>query len=446
MQSKTKIVDVLTGLIVKRCFPILAIVIIFFTTPDWEPRANWGILFAYTIITVICTFAPVRTLNATLTINNAVIFTGIILEGTWIAIWCGLIEVLILAFLFKSSITRSLANAGQMLITIWIVGTLQAWLTSVSVPWVITDMLLIPVYWGINTLLCAMLVSHYENVPWNKVVDMMVKVGTPTYLMFMVIGAIGGRVIDAYGNIAIIPLAAAFAAINMVFRQYFDSHNKLEEKIEEINSINHSFLTALATSIDARDPYTSGHSQRVAFWGREIANAIGLPKHQVDKVYFGGILHDVGKIGIEDHILNKDGRLSAEEFERIKRHTVIGYEIVKQAGVFEDLLPAVRSHHERIDGSGYPDKLKGEEIPLIARILAIADSFDAMVSDRPYRSGMPIDNALQQIEEGIGKQYDERLALEFLQLIKKIPNEELLQIIGKHNDNQKWEERKEAIQ
>lgn len=403
-------------------------------------------LSVYTIITIVCTFAPIKTYNATLTLNNAVIFSGILLEGIWIAVWSGTLEIVILSFLFKSSIKKSLANAGQMLGTIWIVGKTQAWLADMSVPWVLIDPLLIFMYLLTNIFLVAVILSYYGEVNWMKAVKTMLKNATATYILIMIVGGIAARMVDAYGFFSILPLVAIFIIIGIVFhRQYFDNLNKLEQKVDEINSLNHSFLTALAASIDARDPYTSGHSQRVAHWGREIANSIGLPKQQVDKVYFGGILHDVGKIGIEDDILNKEGRLSSDEFDRIKRHTVIGYEIVKQAGVFEDLLPAVRSHHERIDGLGYPDGLQGEEIPLIARILAIADAFDAMVSDRPYRRGMPAEKALQQIKAGAGTQFDKRLAQEFIQIIKQIPEDQFLQIIGKHGENRKRQQLKGAI-
>lgn len=214
-----------------------------------------------------------------------------------------------------------------------------------------------------------------------------------------------------------------------MFHQYYNSIEKLHYKVEEVKKLNASFLTAMAASIDARDPYTHGHSHRVAFWGREIAKELGLSPQEVEQVYHGGILHDIGKIGIEDDILNKEGKLTAEEYEKIKEHPVIGYEIIKQAGVFEELLPAIRWHHERIDGMGYPDGLKGEEIPLMARILAVSDAFDAMVSNRPYRDGLPIEVALQMIEENMGSQFDEKIARAFLQLVNRYPREELDAII-----------------
>jgi len=444
MQPKTNISDVLKRLWVYVIFPVVAILIVADTVHYWEPREHFGILLTYTLLTLVCTFAPVRTLSAILTINNAVILSGILLEGTWVAVWSGIVEILILSFVFKSSLMRSLANAGQMLATIWIVGEIYAWFQTLSVPWVVADLLLIPLYWLINIGLCAILVSYYSKISWLDASKNMVKVGASTYMMLMVIGSIGGRFVDAYGPLAMIPLGAAFVATSVVFRQYFKSHTQLENKIEEVENLNHSFMTTLAAAIDARDPYTSGHSQRVAHWARELARSIGLPQEKVEEIYFGGILHDIGKIGIKDDILHKDGILTPGEFEQIKLHTVIGYEILKQAGVHQELLPAIRSHHERVDGTGYPDGLHGEEIPLSARILAVADAFDAMVSDRPYRHGMPVEEALRQIEEGAGTQFDVQLAESFVRLVRTLPKQELETFLG-HLDPEKYHQLREAL-
>jgi putative nucleotidyltransferase with HDIG domain len=257
----------------------------------------------------------------------------------------------------------------------------------------------------------------------------MLKSYSMTYLLIMVVGVLGTRLVAVYGWLALLPSLIAFIFISIVFHNYVDGLHKIEQKMGEVKSLNDSFLTAMAAAIDARDPYTHGHSKRVAFWGRELAAAVGLAKKQIDEVYFGGILHDVGKIGIEDAILNKEGKLTPEEFDRIKQHPVIGYEIVKQSGVFAELLPAIRSHHERIDGKGYPDGLQGDNIPVIARILAISDAFDAMVSDRPYRRGLSIEAALQQIRDGAGSQFDADYAVKFIELLNGYSKVELESLI-----------------
>ncbi|MGO0063575.1 HD-GYP domain-containing protein [Brevibacillus fluminis] len=414
----------LKGIFVTVGFPILALLILLYVMQDWESKENLQILFIYTLLTVIVCFAPIRTYHAVLTLNSAIILSGILLEGTWLGTWSAILENILLAFLFKAH-KKMLPNIGQWLVTIWIVGCLKTWLDSYNIPWMIADVLLMFVFFVANTGLCAILISHYVNVSWWTKVKEMVRGGTSVYFLLMIMGDIGARLVAHFGWLAILPVSIAFLTINVVFRQYFNGLIKLEEKVAEVNSLNHSFLTALAHSVDARDPYTHGHSHRVASFGREIAKELHASQRFVDDVYFGGILHDIGKIGIEDYILKKEGKLTDEEYERIKEHPVIGYQILKQSGVFEELLPAIRSHHERIDGKGYPDGLKGEQIPLIARILAVADAFDAMVSDRPYRKGMPVDEALNRIDAGAGTQFDVELARVFVQYIKKLPPDKL---------------------
>ncbi|MCY0888502.1 MAG: HD domain-containing protein [Alicyclobacillaceae bacterium] len=173
--------------------------------------------------------------------------------------------------------------------------------------------------------------------------------------------------------------------------------------------LTQSLLTTLAAALDARDPYTAGHSQRVSDYSVEIGKRAGLTATVLKDLRESALLHDIGKIGIPDTILLKEGRLSAEEFEVMKSHPVVGESILLQVqppNAMAALLPGVRSHHERYDGDGYPDGLSGEQIPLFGRIMAIADAFDAMTSDRPYRRGMPAEKAISILREGRGTQWD----------------------------------------
>jgi HD-GYP domain-containing protein (c-di-GMP phosphodiesterase class II) len=165
-------------------------------------------------------------------------------------------------------------------------------------------------------------------------------------------------------------------------------------------------LQAMSRAIDARDPYTRGHSERVARLSFEIAQILGLEETACQEIYVAGILHDVGKIGVPDRVLLKAGALTDEEFDIIKQHPEIGYRIVEQLGKLHFTLPGVLYHHERWDGRGYPHQLSGDNIPLMARIIAVADSFDAMTSCRPYRSAMPLEKACEIIGSGAGKQWD----------------------------------------
>ena len=175
-------------------------------------------------------------------------------------------------------------------------------------------------------------------------------------------------------------------------------------------------LDALTASIDAKDPYTCGHSRRVAYLSRSLAEKTGLPPEIVDRVHIAGLVHDVGKIGVPEAVLCKPGKLTDAEFALIKRHPEIGARILRDIPNFDDVIPGVMSHHERFDGRGYPQGLKGTDIPLFGRIIGIADSFDAMSSNRTYRSALKRDEVLQEIRDCAGRQFDPALVPAFLSL------------------------------
>ncbi|MBP2001630.1 5'-deoxynucleotidase YfbR-like HD superfamily hydrolase [Paenibacillus shirakamiensis] len=178
----------------------------------------------------------------------------------------------------------------------------------------------------------------------------------------------------------------------------------------ELNSqLIESYFATLAAALDARDPYTAGHSLRVAEYAVQIGTLAKLKRDQLDALRKSALLHDIGKIGTRDAVLLKEGKLTEEEFNQIKEHPALGESILRQiepANAMALFLPGVRSHHERYDGKGYPDQLKGEEIPLFGRIIAVADAFDAMTSNRPYRKGLDKDQAIRILEEGRGTQWD----------------------------------------
>lgn len=172
-------------------------------------------------------------------------------------------------------------------------------------------------------------------------------------------------------------------------------------------------VRALTSAIDAKDPYTCGHSDRVARVAVRIARELGLDQETLDTLYLSGLLHDIGKIGIDDQVLRKPDRLTAEEYEHIKTHTIIGHRILRDLKQLDQVLPVVLHHHEQWDGKGYPHGLSGESIPLLARIVAVADSFDAMASDRPYRKGMSVEKLNAILMGGAGQQWDARVVEAF---------------------------------
>jgi putative nucleotidyltransferase with HDIG domain len=180
----------------------------------------------------------------------------------------------------------------------------------------------------------------------------------------------------------------------------------LEEKTQALEDTYFAAIEALARAIDARDPYTYGHSSRVAAFSLEIANEVGYPKEKREGLRRAALLHDIGKIGIEDHILRKAGALNYVEEQQMRQHPVIGHQMLKDVAFLHSSLSGIRHHHERWDGAGYPDTLGGEAIPLQVRILSVADVFDALTSDRPYRQAMSVAEATEFITLQAGQQFD----------------------------------------
>ena len=191
---------------------------------------------------------------------------------------------------------------------------------------------------------------------------------------------------------------------------------QLRGALRQIESSYESTLEALGAAIDLRDSPTAGHSRRVFLYSIEIAKALNLTEHQLTVIGFGALLHDIGKLAIPDSILLKPGPLTAEEKTVMQKHVQFGYGMIKGIEFLVEPAKIILTHHERCDGSGYPQGLKSADIPIGAKIFAVADTVDAMTSDRPYRSALPFAAAREQIKRGSGKEYDSRVAEVFLQI------------------------------
>lgn len=208
------------------------------------------------------------------------------------------------------------------------------------------------------------------------------------------------------------------AALNNVFLHSVVSR-KNEELTQAYSKLRDSYMeiiNALRLLVDARDIYTCGHSDRVSRYCVLIARAMGKDEAYCERLRIAGLFHDIGKVGVPDDILLKKGRLTDEEFEKIRLHSADGARILSAISMFRDIVPIVRAHHERIDGRGYPDGLCGGAIPLEARIIAVADSYDAMTSNRSYRGALTVEAALQQLREGCSTQFDPDVVKAFLSI------------------------------
>jgi HD-GYP domain-containing protein (c-di-GMP phosphodiesterase class II) len=193
-------------------------------------------------------------------------------------------------------------------------------------------------------------------------------------------------------------------------------NSRLYQELEEM-----FFQTAesLADAIEKRDPYTGGHTQRVTLYSQAIAKFLQLQPLERKWLKIASALHDIGKIGIEDHILKKPERLSPEEFDRIKRHSDMGAEIIEHIRPLRESIPGVKYHHEQVNGKGYPDGLRGGEIPLLAKIVAVADTYDAMTTERPYRKAMDKEEAVEELKRCSGTQLDKEVVEAFIQAYQR---------------------------
>jgi putative nucleotidyltransferase with HDIG domain len=206
---------------------------------------------------------------------------------------------------------------------------------------------------------------------------------------------------------------------------------------DDVHGLMMGLLHSLTSAVDAKDAYTCGHSERVAALSKMLALQFGLDDAQAERIYMAGILHDVGKIGVPEAVLKKPGRLTVEEFEQMKKHPAIGAKILQDVKQIQDIIPGVLHHHERFDGRGYPDGLSGHNIPLMGRIICLADCFDAMTSTRTYRKAMPLEVTLADIRRCSGTQFDPALTEAFL----SIPLDRLREILRQQDKVAKEDDR-----
>jgi HD-GYP domain-containing protein (c-di-GMP phosphodiesterase class II) len=188
----------------------------------------------------------------------------------------------------------------------------------------------------------------------------------------------------------------------------------LQRSADENHELFLGTVKALAAAIDGKDPYTRGHSERVSRFSVAVAQGLGLPEIEIERIRISALLHDVGKIGIDDRVLKKPAALTDEEFEIMKTHPQKGHKIMSQIPAMRDFLPGMHMHHEMINGEGYPQRLKGEEIPMQARVVSVADTFDAMTTERPYQRAMDLESALTRLKSFVGTRYDARVVAAFI--------------------------------
>ncbi len=257
----------------------------------------------------------------------------------------------------------------------------------------------------------------------------------PYTLTFGILAVFMAQAGVAFGPVGLLIFAAPAFMILLATRQYLDQtkasvtalneahqrlsalNGQLSDSVAELQQAYTATLEAFSGMLDARDSETEGHSKRVVRCAVAIGRAMGISAEEMASLEVGALLHDIGKVGVSDQILRKNGPLSPDEWLEMRKHPEIGYGLTSRISFLDHASPIVRHHHERWDGKGYPDGLCGENIPLAARIFAVADSFDAMVSDRPYRRGLPLEHIVGELRRGAGKQFDPQVVAVFLPLL-----------------------------
>jgi putative nucleotidyltransferase with HDIG domain len=232
------------------------------------------------------------------------------------------------------------------------------------------------------------------------------------------IGVLGLQLIYEYSNEMIVKLLEIFAKQVSSALNNASMHSLVNKTYDTLRKSFVDTIEALRIAVDVKDIYTRGHSDRVSYYAVEIAKNLGLPDNDIETVRIAGIFHDIGKIGVADQILFKCDILTFNEYEEIQKHPKKGAEILSAVAMFKDVAPIVLCHHERIDGNGYPGRLKGDEIPYLAKVISVADAFDAMMSDRHYREKLCLDSAREQLLAGKDKQFDSRIVDAFLVILE----------------------------
>lgn len=300
----------------------------------------------------------------------------------------------------NSPIYKTAFNVSQSIIVTGIMGIIYMLMSGVAGSFsIISTISILLIGVVLNTIIISGFISIANKQNFIDICITNIEGILPNSIAVGTIGIIIALAFIGYGYGAVILFFGPLLLARFSFKLYIEMRNIYISTIEAFNS-----------ALEAKDSYTSGHASRVEEYSVKLAEAYGLPKNKIADLKNAAILHDIGKIGIKDDILNKAGKLTAIEFEEIRKHPTIGADIITKVDFLQRISDTVRYHHERYDGSGYPEGLSGESIPIEAYILSLADSYDAMTSDRPYRKGLTNEKALEEIKRNKGTQFHPELA------------------------------------
>lgn len=375
--------------------------------------ANFFFLFFFLALTLIAELLPVPLPNrAAISVSFAIVYGVILLSSPFVAVLVAFGGMFLGTA--KFGLRKALFNGSQYALSAYFSGRVFELLGGYGFEWTnpqlyIAIVLSVLTFFAVNAFLVMGAISLSEGVPLRLLWKQDINGILVQYFALFPLSVLLYLIHSTVGYAGILLFFFPLLVARYSFKLYVETKKTHLE-----------LLRALTAALDAKDPYTQGHSLRVAQVALKIASRFKLPERRLEMLEYAALLHDVGKIGIKDAILLKPQKLTASEYEVIKTHPLVGYEIVANVDFLREVAEIIRSHHERCDGSGYPDGKRAEELSLEARILAVADAFDALTSDRPYRRAFAIQEALQIMKNDERGRYDQ----EILGILEAIVKEE----------------------
>src|SRR5579885_2904106 len=403
--------------------------------------AQWAQLLVLASLVVISGVVPIRipATKASVTAGDCFIFLGVIFLGVPAAIVLGALDLFTSCLRTSSRATSWVAAPACMALTAFVAG--QAFYFALAAHGGVTrrpvgfdtplslEQLLLPlilmalVQYVLNSALVAAFNALKSRRPiWQSWRDGYLWTSWTFFAGALAAGLVYAAIMR-FGLVYVLLSVPVIAATFATYKTAFERMAEKTREAAEMSRVHLATVEALATAIDAKDQTTHFHVRRVQIYCGRLGELMGLSQGEIEALKAGALLHDIGKLAVPDHILNKPGKLNAAEFEKMKIHTTVGAQILERVGFPYPVVPIVRYHHEQWDGRGYPEGLRGEQIPLTARILSVADCFDSVREDRPYRPGMSRDEACAMIRRGAGTHFDPRVVETFLEHLPQFEQE-----------------------
>ena len=394
----------------------VAIALFIYLTPSLPSLSNiWWVIIFFLFISALAEFIPVDLpVSGAVSIGFPIDFVLILVYGPALAMLITALGALIGEIIErKVSWYKIIFNASQFALSAGIAGIVYQELggvigTTNLTGYIVPALICALTYYFINSSLFVMVIHLAEGISLWSIWKTQLKGIITTYIALAPIGFIMAMV---YVTIGIWGIILFFFPL-ILARRSFELYTKMRKVYLDT-------IRALAAAIDAKDPYTKGHSERVAETSVALAQELNLSDKDIENIEYTALLHDIGKIGISDNILGKNSSLTDKEFDKIKEHPVMGAKIIEPVDFLKNSYEAIYHHHERYNGAGYPDGLKEKDIPLSARIIAVADAYDAMGSDRPYRKKLNKDKILNELKDQAGKQFDPEIVKALISVLDR---------------------------